>query len=159
MLTGVADTTVLNNFAQVQRPDLLRQSYSSLATPPQVLDELEAGVRLGYVPSVDWSWLRVVQLTPALEVRLKELGSTIGRGEAACLAVAEGGGWFVLTDDGDARRLARSLGIPATGTLGTLDRLVQKGIVTLEEGDHLLGQMISRGYRSPVRSLQELNPA
>jgi hypothetical protein len=58
------DNTVMSNFAVIERPDALRRAFSSgLATPQQAFDELLAGVRLGRLPDLDWTWLPKVYLT------------------------------------------------------------------------------------------------
>jgi predicted nucleic acid-binding protein len=151
---GVVDTTVLNNFAQVRQPALLCAAFSSLAAPKQVLAELEKGVGLGLLPSVDWSWLDRIDLTPAEQVRARVFGQKVEAGESACLAVAEARRGFVLTDDLAARRLALTISLTVTGTLGALDRLIRAGILTVERADDLLAEMILRGYRSPVPSVR-----
>jgi len=48
------------------------------------------------------------------------------------------------------------LSIPVSGTLGILLRLVNIGILTLEHADSLLGEMIAKGFRSPVDRLDDL---
>jgi hypothetical protein len=65
----LADTTVLSNFAQIGRPDLLRSAFPGLATPEAVREELARGERLGLVPVCDWSWLTTVELTGAEQSR------------------------------------------------------------------------------------------
>jgi predicted nucleic acid-binding protein len=80
----------------------------------------------------------------------------LNEGEAACLAIALARGCRVLTDDRDARELARQLRIPISGTLGVLIRLVDMKHFRLDEADALLSQMIAAGYRSPVVSLRDL---
>jgi predicted nucleic acid-binding protein len=154
----LTDTTVLNNFSQVARPDLLRRVFPGLATPEVVRNELAAGERLGRVPICDWSWLTLVVLTEAEQSRAGELGPRLQAGEAACLAVAEARGGLVLTDDSAARRLAVVLRLETSGTLGTLVRLVRREILTPPEGDTLLARMVDLGYRSPVRYLREISP-
>jgi predicted nucleic acid-binding protein len=154
----LTDTTVLNNFSQVARPDLLRRAFPSLAAPDVVRNELAAGERLGLVPVCDWSWLTLVALTEAEQSRADDLSRRLQAGEAACLAITEVRGGLVLTDDSAARRLAVALRLETSGTLGTLARLVRREILTLAEGDTLLAQMVERGYRSPVRSLREISP-
>lgn len=151
----LTDTTVLNNFAQVKRPELLRQAFSELAALEVVRKELAAGERLGRVPVCDWSWLQLVALTEAERARAVDLERHLQAGEAACLAVAESRGGLIVTDDSSARRLAVSLRLETSGTLGALVRLVRREIITLAQGDELLSEMITRGYRSPLRSLRE----
>ncbi|HBY96524.1 MAG TPA: DUF3368 domain-containing protein [Chloroflexi bacterium] len=145
------DTTLLSNFAHVQRPDLLRLAVGAeAATTPAVMDEIQAGEHLQLVPACDWSWLPVIELTD--DERQAAAGVPLGRGESECLAVAQARGGTLLSDDFAARRLARHLGISVPGTLGVLQTLVQAGHLSLDEADHLLAGMISHGYRSPVRS-------
>jgi predicted nucleic acid-binding protein len=76
------------------------------------------------------------------------------RGEAMSLAIAHQRGWRVLTDDRAARKNAERLGVSASGTLGLLRYVLQKGHLTLEEGNMLLDGMIRQArYRSPVSDL------
>lgn len=62
----VTDTTVLNNFSQVARPDLLRLAFPEISAPTVVRKELAEGERLGRVPICDWSWLEDIELTEEL---------------------------------------------------------------------------------------------
>lgn len=62
----------------------------------------------------------------------------------------------MLSDDWDARELARSLGVEVSGSLGALLRLTWEQILSLEEADALLAEMVRRGFRSPYRSLREI---
>jgi predicted nucleic acid-binding protein len=154
----LADTTVLNNFAQVKRPDLLRKAFTGLSAPLEVRAELAEGERRGLVPICDWSWLAVIQSTDAERSRASELRDRVEAGEAACIAMIVARGGLLLTDDGPARHLAASLGVELSGTIGVLVKLLQRKILSLDEGDSLLQGMIARGYRSPVKSLREIVP-
>jgi len=156
-MPALADTTVLNNFAQIRRSDLLRSAYPDLAAPIPVWKELEVGVRRRLVPACDWSWLSILVLTEREQARAEEIGRQLGAGEAACIAVAASRGWLLLSDDWGARELARSLGLEVSGSLGVLDRLIAKQVLTLEEADAHLAGMVRRGFRSPFRSLREMS--
>jgi predicted nucleic acid-binding protein len=85
----IADTTVLNNFAQVRRPDLLKLLFSPLAAPASVLEELDRGVRSGLVPRSDWSWLDVVSPGFGEIAHAAELLLDLESGESGCIAVAK----------------------------------------------------------------------
>ena len=64
MPKAILDTTILSNFAHIQRPDLLQSVFQTDAvTTAVVMAELKAGVVLGWVPRCDWSWLHVTTLT------------------------------------------------------------------------------------------------
>jgi len=152
----LADTTVLNNFAQIRRTDLLRSAWPGLSAPIPVWNELELGVRRGLVPACDWSWLEIFALTEGEQAQADQIGHDLGPGEAACLAAASTRGILMLSDDWEARVLGRSLGLQVSGSLGVLDRLILKQILTLEEADAFLAEMIRCGFRSPYRSLREI---
>lgn len=155
---NLTDTTVLSNFAQVERSDLLRQAFPDLAAPGLVREELAAGERLGLVPPCDWSWLKIIELTDIEQARAAKLEEHLQPGEAACIAVVATRGGRLLTDDRAARHMAGTLGIVVSGTIGVLIRLWRRGILAEEQGDGLLLEMIDYGYRSPVRSLREALP-
>lgn len=152
----LADTTVLNNFAQIQRTDLLRSAWPDLAAPTAVWNELNLGVRCGLVSDCDWSWLKILDLTEQEQAQAEEIGQDLGAGEAACIAAAVSRNLLLLSDDWDARSLARSLGIEVPGTLGVLDRLVSKQALGLDEADFFLAEMVRRGFCSPYQSLREI---
>jgi predicted nucleic acid-binding protein len=154
---SLLDNTVMSNFAAIERPDLLRTAFGSrLATSQQAFDELQAGVRLDRLPSLDWSWLPVWTLEEEEGPYYHRLLSRLNAGEAACLAMALIRKCRILTDDRDAREFARHLKIPLSGTLGVLVRLIDLGVLNLDDADALLSQMMTAGYRSPVASLQDL---
>jgi predicted nucleic acid-binding protein len=152
----LADTTVLNNFAQVRRPDLLREAFADLSAPMEVREELAVGELKGVVPVCDWSWLDVIEPTDAERSHASKLKSDAGAGEAACIAILVARGGLLLTDDGPARHLAIALGIELSGTIGALVKLLRRKVLSLEEADALLHEMIARGYRSPIQSLREI---
>jgi predicted nucleic acid-binding protein len=154
---SLLDNTVMSNFAAIERPDVLHTAFGSrLATSQQAFDELQTGVRLGKLPSLDWSWLAVWTLGEDEVLHYHHLLSRLNAGEAACLAIALIRKCRILTDDRDAREFARHLKIPLSGTLGVLVRLIDLGVLNLDDADAFLSQMMTAGYRSPVTSLQDL---
>lgn len=153
----VLDTTVLSNFALAGCANWLPMIWPGrLITPAEVYSELHIGITLGRIPETEWSWLTVLSLTPAEHVVYQELLRILGSGEAACIALAHSRGYWVLTDDRIARREALRLGVPLSGTIGALRSLVDEQVITLEEADAALKQMIQHGYRSPITSISNL---
>lgn len=156
-MRAVVDNTVLSNLAIVRRPELLRELFGGeVAVPVEVRRELTAGERLRRIPVGNWSWLKEIKLTRAERTLAKQLGRTLDVGEAACLAAAFTRHLILLTDDRDARRLAQLMEVPLSGTLGLLQLSVDEGLFDLPTANSLLAEMIGKGYRSPVRTLQEL---
>lgn len=154
----VANTTVLSNFAAVEREDLLRKVLGEdLVSVVEVMEELQRGETKGLVPQRNWSWLRVLKVETSQERALFEsLRQRLGTGEAACLSLAITRGFKILTDDLDARRLAQQRGLAVSGTLGVLVEAVREGHLSREEGNRLLLKMKEAGYFSPYESLDEL---
>lgn len=157
MTAAVIDNTLLSNFAHIQQPNLLTAAFPKPVTVRAVMDELEVGVQTARIPSVDWLWLPVVELTDDEHLMAESLSQILGRGEAACIAVAKSRQWAVLTDDRNARRAAKEMGLVVSGTLGALMNLVRNNVISLAEADTFLSIMKRNGYRSPVSSLSELN--
>lgn len=149
------NNTVLSNFAKVNRADLIRKAFDRVYVTEQVLEEFDRGVERSVLPEVnlDFEVLKLedeeIELYNALRVRL-------GKGEASCLAIAKHRNMKFLTDDSDARKMANILGVPVSGTIGVLVRCVEKGIITKEEGNRILREMIEKGFYSPISNLDEV---
>ncbi|MFN3763038.1 MAG: DUF3368 domain-containing protein [Anaerolineae bacterium] len=153
----VVDNTVMANFALVSHTDWLRAVWPGmLVTPVETWAELQAGIRLGRLPNADWSWLTVLPLTEEERNLRDQLIPPLDQGEAACLALAYSRRYALLTDDRVARREARRMGVPVSGTIGILKLLADEGHVSLDAADAALQRMIALGYYAPIRSLREL---
>jgi predicted nucleic acid-binding protein len=151
------DNTVLSNFALVNKLELLPKALGSqVATTRQVIHEYQEGVAKGLLPEARWDWLKTVDLEIDELALFQDHLKRVNAGEAACLAVAARRKGRILTDDRDARKLAAQLKVPVSGTLGILLRLVQIEALTLPEANQILGEMIRKGYRSPVDKLDDL---
>lgn len=153
----VLDNTVMSNFALVGRSDWLSEVWPGmLVTSEEAWAELQDGVQRGHILKTGWPWLAVLSLTEDERKARDELMPPLDKGEAACLALAYSRGYAFLSDDRMARREARRLGVRLSGTIGVLKTLVDEEKVSLEEADEALQQMMAMGYRSPIRSLSEL---
>ena len=150
----VLDNTVLSNFALVEQSALLAQlSPGQMVTVREAWQELQTGIELGLIPRRNFSWLSVLELTTVEWTQRDELMPPLDIGEAACLALAHARGCALLTDDRLARREARRLGVPLSGTIGALVSLMDDGHLTVQAANQILQQMIAVGYRSPFQSL------
>lgn len=155
MSLSLLDTTILSNFAHVQRPELIRLALGNeAATPPTVLAELRRGEALGFVPRVDWRWLPVLALTDEEQALADKHLAVLEAGEAECLVVAVRRQARFFSDDLAARRLAQVKQVPLSGTIGLLLSLIHHKTLTIAEADRLLATMRQQGYRAPVASLQ-----
>lgn len=53
-------------------------------------------------------------------------------------------------------KLAQRRGVPVSGTIGVLVEAVREKLLSIEEGNTMLSEMIEKGYFSPVETLDEL---
>ena len=95
----------------------------------------------------------MLELTAKEEESANQLPPQLGSGERACLAVANLRRGMLVTDDLDARRVARKRKVPISGTLGILVQCVERDILSVEEANQLLTKMIAAGYHSPIEKL------
>lgn len=156
-MTVLLDNTVLSNFSTVRRLDLVRTAFvEQVGTTEQAYQEMQDGVEIGKIPACDWDWLAPITLTRVEKVQFERFHEYLGEGEASCLAVARERAYRPPTDDKDARRLARQQGISPTGIIGILAILFKQGEISLVEGDRLLQEMVTVGYRAPLATLEDL---
>lgn len=166
-MNRVVNATVLSNFAATQRLDVLKVAAGPLRLPPEVYDELVNGRLAGYDfydniedaihPFVPDGWLILTGMSDD-ELRLAlTLPASLHTGERACLSIARSRGWGLLTDDHAARRQARVWDIPLSGTVGALLLAIEDTLLTVDQANGLLGEMIRKAnYRAPVKDLNEL---
>jgi predicted nucleic acid-binding protein len=89
MTAAVIDNTLLSNFAHVQQSKLLEAAFDQPVTVRAVMNELMIGVQTARIPSVDWSWLHIIELTDEERTIADLLNQSFGRGESACIALAK----------------------------------------------------------------------
>jgi predicted nucleic acid-binding protein len=146
----ISNTSPLQYLHQVGGLDLLRTLVGTLVIPPAVVRELAEGrargIDLPDPESLDWIVVRVPRSTPALP-----LLADLGPGEAEVLAlVLESAGAVAILDDALARRMAESLHLPLTGTLGVLVDAKKAGL--LHAVAPLLDSLDALGFRLASRT-------
>ena len=154
----VADNTVLSNFALIGREDILAKLFeNTFFTTEEVLEELKLGEQRNVLPKRDWQWIRVLKIEVSQEEFLFRLfAEMLGKGESSCLSIAISRDLKVLTDDKDARKLAQRREVPVSGTIGVLVEAIREELLSIEEGNTMLSDMIEQGYFSPFETLDEL---
>ena len=154
----VADNTVLSNFALIGREDILAKLFeNAFFTTEEVLEELKRGEQRNVLPKRDWQWIRVLKIEVSQEEFLFRLfAEMLGKGESSCLSIAISRDLKVLTDDKDARKLAQRREVPVSGTIGVLVEAIREELLSIEEGNTMLSDMIEQGYFSPFETLDEL---
>lgn len=149
----VLDTSPLVFLAKIAALPILPDLAAELIAPAAVVEEIRAGRGRG--PDLDLPeaapWLRV---EPDLPLVPEIAGWDLGAGESQVLAQAlTRPGWEAVLDDAEARRCARSLVLPVTGTLGILLRAKKSGVIPVARP--LVEKLVEVGAYLPARLIED----
>ena len=140
----VVSTTPLIALSHVGKLSILRELYGEIIIPEAVYKELSVKAESICKPEVDssLSWIRVENIQNQMAKAMYKTQLHDGEVEVMILS-KEIGADVVIIDDANAKKHAKYLGLPVTGTLGVLIRAKQEGYV--EELKPVLYQMIEHG--------------
>lgn len=166
-MSVIANTTVISNFASIDRLELLHHLYTALYISTEVYAEIQQGAFEGYgfysgieqviYPLAEDGWIHLASIAGDDELRLfSTLPTQLHPGEASCIAIAYGRSWQFLSDDRAARQAARKLAVNISGTVGCLALAVERNLCDLPQANGWLQAMIRQGFRSPVFDLAPL---
>jgi predicted nucleic acid-binding protein len=128
----VSNTSPILNLAIIGQLNWLRQQFGTIQIPPTVLNELKVDEDRPGSSSVRAAltdgWLQVNPLGDVTIAKLLRQTLDGGEAEAIALALALQAEWILL-DERDGRRAAKSLGLQVTGILGVLLRAKAAGEV------------------------------
>lgn len=160
----IFDCCVLSNFALSDSLHIIKKIYanSSYITNFVVAENLRGILsghgRLATVnEALKEGWIKEIALKGEKEKALFEtLSVSLGFGEASSIAIAKTRGYVFACDDRAARREADLLDVKLTGTIGIIIKAVKKKVISSQEADVILNQMIAGGFYSPVSSIKNL---
>jgi len=129
-MPAVSNTSPVLNLAIINRLDLLREQFREIWLPPAVIEELRLEEELPGSRAVrgarEAGWLQLGEVEDQLLVQVLQRDLDRGEAEAIALAVQMRAEWILL-DERDARKVAKSLGLRVTGLLGILLRARREG--------------------------------
>lgn len=152
---------MLLNFIHVGRLDI----FDSLApwafvVPEQVSKEVEQDEQARLLEAaVERGSLRPETITDPRELsRYAELIHRVGKGEAACLAIAVERGWTLVSDDGRFLRIARELlgENRLVNTPGLLLLAIRRKVISVEEADRIKTDLETNRFRMRFRSFRDV---
>ncbi|MGH9948690.1 MAG: DUF3368 domain-containing protein [Pyrinomonadaceae bacterium] len=114
---SAADSTCLIGLERVSKTDLIPQLFEPVLIAPEIAREF--GRRM--------PWAIYVSAPDPNEV--VALSMLVDSGEAEAIAVAIENDCLLITDDKQARKVARSLDLQVIGTVGILIRAKQQGLI------------------------------
>lgn len=117
--TTVSDSGPLISFEKIPKGfGLFRRVASRVLIPPQVLEEVTAGLPLGHDYLTHYDLRGFVEVIPAPPP--PEAADALHDGERYAISLALSQGVPLLAEDRDARLIAEHLGIRTIGALGVL---------------------------------------
>lgn len=126
----VSNTSPILNLAIVGHLDLLRQQFAQILVPPAVLSELKINEERPGSQSIQAAftagWIQVQPVSNQSLVQLLQRTLDGGEAEAISLALELQANWILL-DERDGRKVAKSLGLQVTGVLGVLLQAKESG--------------------------------
>jgi predicted nucleic acid-binding protein len=154
----VADTTPLNYLVLIGEIDLLSALYQNVLIPEEVHREL---LDIGAPASVrSWasampSWCEISASPSIHDSRLDDIDS--GERDAIQLALTNGI-TTLLMDDSDGRRVALSLHLAVTGTVGVLEAAAQLELINFRAAFARLEQTNFRFSKALREDFLKRNP-
>lgn len=124
----ISNATPLIAFARIDRLDLLRKVVGKLVIPVAVEQEISGYIqnKPGVIDLSKETWITVQAVASPQQVQL--LLPTLDYGEAEVIVLAlEKNARLVLIDELTGRRVAQSLGLTITGSIGVLIQAKQIG--------------------------------
>jgi predicted nucleic acid-binding protein len=147
----VSDTGPLRYLVEIDQVSLLPALFGRVAIPPAVLAE----VSTAKTPLVVRMWAE--SRPPWLEISAPagvDATLRLDRGESEAIALAlELRASLLLVDERDGNRIARSLGLATTGTLGVLELGAERGLVSLP---HAIERLLRTNFRSSPKLLEDI---
>lgn len=160
--TVAVDANVLINLIHVNRLDLLGKLEGfEFAVPGQVIEDVKYPEQAAALhDALAQSWVRREENTDPTEISVyADLSRVMGKGEAACLAMAETRGWLVACDEGgrflrEAR--ARVGGDRLINTPGILLLAIRRRLLTVEEADAIKDVLAQRRFKMSFGSFRDI---
>lgn len=158
----IFDTVVLSNFLISDSIHILEKRYKGRGViTTEVYNEISAAIEqirpLGFIDRlIEIKVLSLCSLSMKGYASFKEMTGFLGKGEASCIAFAKEKSGIVVTDDRAARKQCVNMEISFTGTIGILKASVQDSLLTLEQADEVLANMISSGFYPPVNRITDI---
>ena len=156
------DTSVLINFLHLKRLDLLFALPGfDFAVPEHVEEEVTYPEQKRALTAVlEAGRLRRERIVDPDEIAsYAEFSRLMGRGEAACLALAEKRGWHIASDErGRFQRLSRErIGEDRIlNTPGVLILAIREGLLDVEEADSFKKQLEAQHFTMVFRSFRDV---
>ena len=151
-MTLVVNSGPLISLARIGQLELLPALFDDIVLPRGVFEEVTQDPKLPGAEAIAGAeWLRVVEILDREAV--ERLTTSLDEGESQVLALAQELEATAAIDERRGRRLAASLGVPQTGTVGILLLAKRRGLIPVLTP--LLDQLGAKGIHLSPRLYEE----
>jgi predicted nucleic acid-binding protein len=156
------DTCILINFALIDRIDLLTTlAEFRFCIPEDVWAEIERpDLRQVIEQYLRSGQLQLVRIDAPEELALFAIyNQVLGKGESACLAIAENRGWAIATDESKDRKWRRTIAGKKLQILNTqtlILRSIRAGKISVQEADAIKAMLELNRFRLSISSFADL---
>lgn len=150
----VSNSTPLIALSKINRLNIIKELFGSIIIPDAVFSEITTDKkgRAGKTDVLNAKWIKKKTVTNKMVIDVLSVSLDMGESEAIALA-KEIDADLILIDEKHARKLANSLDIPVTGTVGLLLRYY-KG--KKEDFKHALNELVAKGFRLSDREYKKM---
>ncbi|MCR4343074.1 MAG: DUF3368 domain-containing protein [Patescibacteria group bacterium] len=131
---AIVDTSSLIALDKIKLLNILCKIYTEVILPEAVVKEF------GH-PDIECYFVKKVE-SPLIKLLINDLN--LGKGESEVLALANGTNMKTILDDLKARKIAETLGINFTGTIGILLKAEKLGLI--ESSYNSAQELKSKGF-------------
>ena len=156
------DTCIVINLLRVSRHDLLGSKPPYVFyVPPEVEQEIEYPDQQEAVKeAIRQGWIRQTKLEDPAELQtFARATAQLGKGESACIALAEKRSWVLATDDSKSakwKKVISAPGIQVLNTPGIILLAIRKGVLTIQQADELKVALERNRFQMGFRSFGDL---
>lgn len=156
------DTCIVINQLRVGRIDVLGALPGFVFhVPAEVIAEIEdPDQKQAMQEAIDRGWIRGTKLEDPAELQtFARANAQLGRGESACIALAEKRGWVLATDDSKGakwKKVIAAPGIQLLNTPGIILLAIRKGVLTIQQADEVKDALEKNKFKMGFNSFGEL---
>jgi predicted nucleic acid-binding protein len=156
------DTCIVINLLRVNRLDLLGALGPYVFhVPREVVEEIEYPDQQQAVQmAIQQGWIHQTRLEDPLELQtFVRATAQLGKGESACIALAETRNWVLGTDDSKGAKWKKVISVPGIqilNTPGIILLAIRKGAITIQQADEIKKTLEENRFRMGFSSFQDL---
>lgn len=140
----VSNSTPLIALSRINEFSLLKEYFGEVYIPKEVYEEVvtRGGNLFGAEEVALAEWIKVENVKNRIAV--ESLSIALDKGEAEAIVLAREKDTLLIIDEGDGRRIAESLGLKITGTVGILLLASADGKLDFKK---TIDELIAVGFR------------